>query len=75
MYNLDKLNLGDLMSLEKALNKIHVINKHSLEKFDFKNSFYRINYSGDPKRLSDEFLRLNYLLKDNQTNWELIKND
>ena len=68
-------NLSDLSNLENTLNKINMINKHSLEKFDYKNSFYRINYSGDPNKLTDEFLRFNYLLRYNQAHWELIKND
>ena len=66
-------NLSDLSDLEKTLNKIHMINKYSLKEFDYKNSSYRINYSGDPKKLTDEFSRFNYLLRYNQTNWELIK--
>jgi len=68
-------NLSDLSNLENTLNKINMINKHSLEKFDYKNSSYRINYSGDPNKLTDEFLRFNYLLRYNQAHWELIKND
>tara|TARA_Y100000590_G_scaffold394917_1_gene474469 strand:+ start:58 stop:1137 length:1080 start_codon:yes stop_codon:yes gene_type:complete len=68
-------DLVDLNNLEKTLNKIHIINKHSLEKFDFQNSYYRINYSGDPKKLSEDFLNFDYLLRDNQGIWELVKND
>ena len=79
VYNLN--NLGHncenspniLNDLEKTLNEIHIINKYSLEKFDFKNSYYRINYSGDPKKLSEDFLSFNYLLRDNQGTWELVK--
>jgi len=66
-------DLSDLNILEKTLNDIHIINNHSLEKFDFKNSFYNINYSGDPKKLREEFLRFNYLLRDDQGSWELVK--
>ena len=61
--------------LEKVLNEIYVINTYSLEKFDFENSLYKINYYGDPKKLSDEFLKLKYDLKDNHGYWELKKND
>ena len=35
----------------------------------------KINYYGDPKKLSDEFLRFNYQLKDNRGYWELEIND
>ena len=66
-------NLKDLHNLEKILNEIHVINTYSLEQFDFKTSFFKINYYGDPKNLSDEFSRFSYLLKDNQGSWELQK--
>ena len=66
-------NLKNLDNLEKILNKIHVINTYSLEQFDFKTSFFKINYYGDPKNLSDEFSRFSYLLKDNQGSWELQK--
>ena len=52
-------NLNDLHNLEKILNEIHVINTYSLEQFDFKTSFFKINYYGDPKNLSDEFSRDN----------------
>ena len=47
-------NLKELNNLEKVLNKIHVVNKYSLEKFDVNNSFFLINYYGDPKKLNDE---------------------
>ena len=50
-------NLSDLSNLENTLNKINMINKHSLEKFDYKNSFYRINYSGDPNKLTAKIMQ------------------
>ena len=65
----------ELNNLEKTLNKIHVINKYTLEKFDINNAFFVINYYGDPKKLNDEFYRFNYKLIDNQGNWELKANE
>jgi len=64
-------NVKKLNDLEKTLNKINVISKYSLERFDMNNAFFLIDYYGDPKKLNDEFDRFNYKLIDNQGNWEL----
>jgi len=67
--------LRDLHNLEKVLNKINVINTYSLKKFDINTSLYKINYYGDPKKLSDEFYSFDYHLRDNKGYWELEIND
>ena len=66
-------NLSDIDNLEEALKKIHVINSYSLEKFNIKNSFFKISYYGDPNKLKDQFLEFNYILKDIEGYWELQK--
>ena len=63
--------LRDLHNLEKVLDEINVINTYSLKKFDINTSLYKINYYGDPKKLSDEFYSFNYHLRDNKGYWEL----
>ena len=71
LYN----NLKEIHNLEKALNEMNMINTYSLEKFNIKNSFFKINYYGDPKKLRDEFYRFNYYLKNNKGYWELEINE
>ena len=68
-------NPKDLNNLENTLKKIHVINTFTLVKFDINNSFYKINYYGNPKKLSDEFHRFKYNLKDDKGYWELEIDD
>ena len=68
-------NPKDLNNLENTLKKIHVINTFTLVKFDINNSFYKINYYGNPKKLSDEFYRFKYNLKDDKGYWELEIDD
>ena len=46
-----------------------------LKKFDINTSLYKINYYGDPKKLSDEFYSFDYHLRDNKGYWELEIND
>jgi len=70
-FKFDKLK--DLDNLEEIFQKINVINKYSLEKFDIKNSFFKINYYGNPMKLNEEFAKFKYNLKDNQGYWELEK--
>ena len=56
-------NSKNLDRLLKIINKISIINNYTLEKFDINNSFFKIYYYGNPKRLKIELSELGYNLK------------
>jgi len=64
-------NLQDLDNLKKILYKISIINHYSLEEFNTNNSFFKIYYYGNPKKLSNEFLKFGYQLLNDQGDWIL----
>ena len=65
----------DLNKLRKTLNKIKTIDKHILEKFNINDSFFKVYYYGNPKKLKLELLKHNYKLKNNQGFWQLYLNE
>ena len=67
-------NPQDLYSLEKILKQINIINSYQLEEFTADNSFFKINYYGDPKKLSDEFSDFDYKLINVEGYWEIRTN-
>ena len=54
---------------------IKIIDNYALEKFNIDNSFFKIYYYGNPKRLSSELFKFGYGLNNNQSHWELLAND
>ena len=68
-------NLEDLEKLKNTLYRINIIDKYSLEEMNINNSFFRIYYYGNPKRLKNELLKFNYKLRNDQVHWTLYKND
>ena len=67
--------LLDLDELKKVFNKISIIDNFSLEEFNTKNSFFKIYYFGNPKKLKTELFRFGYKLQNDQGHWELYIND
>ena len=67
--------LEDLDKLRSVLYKISIIDNYILEEFNINNSFFKIYYYGNPKRLRTELLKFGYLLKNDQGYWELYKDD
>jgi len=65
--------LMDLDQLKQSFYKISIIDNFSLEEIDTKNSFFKIYYYGNPKRLSVELLKFGYALKNDQGHWALSK--
>ena len=59
-------SIKDLNNLKNILYKINTIDNFSLDEFDINNSFFKIYYYGNPKKLRSELLNFNYELKDNQ---------
>jgi len=68
-------NLQDLDELRNILKKINIIDNYTLEEFDVNNSFFKIYYYGDPKKLKSQLLKLGYRLKNNQGFWQLYLNE
>tara|TARA_Y100000590_G_scaffold465573_1_gene638267 strand:+ start:311 stop:1393 length:1083 start_codon:yes stop_codon:yes gene_type:complete len=68
-------NLTDLDKLKSAFNRISIIDTYSLEEFDVNNSFFKIYYYGNPKRLQTELFKFGYQLKDDQGEWGLYLNE
>ena len=55
--------------------EISIIKNYTLEKFNINNSFFKIYYYGNPKKLRTELLIFGYLLKNNQGFWEVYLNE
>ena len=72
----NKNHFTDLFS--KALyikDKINIIDKYFLEEFNTNNSFFKIYYYGNPKKLSNELLEFGYHLRSDQGKWEIYKDE
>jgi len=68
-------NLKKLDKLESTFYKISVIENYSLEELNINNSFFKIYYYGNPKKLQTELLRFGYRLINDQGYWEIYIND
>ena len=68
-------NIKDLEKMKNTFYKISIINNYTLEKFNINNSFFKIYYYGNPKKLRTELLKFGYLLKNNQGFWEVYLNE
>ena len=64
-------NLGNIDELKKNLYKISIIDNYLLDEFSVQNSFIKIYYYGNPKKLRNELLKFGYNLKNDQGHWEL----
>ena len=64
-------DLKKLDELKKSLNKISIINDFSLQEFDIINSFLKIKYYGNPKKLKNVLLKLGYKLDNDGGNWRI----
>ena len=69
------LNLEDLDKLRNIFYKISLIDSYILEEFNINNSFFKIYYYGNPKRLMAELLKLGYQLRNDQGFWQLYLNE
>jgi hypothetical protein len=69
------LNLEDLDKLRNIFYKIGIIDSYTLEEFNINNSFFKIYYYGNPKKLRSELLEFGYQLKNDQGHWRLYLNE
>ncbi len=67
--------LKDLDKLRKAFYKIDIIDNYTLEEFNINNSYYKIYYYGNPKKLKAELSKFGYELNNNQGGWQLYLNE
>ena len=65
----------DLDMLNNTFYKINIIDKYFLEEFNTNNSFFKIYYYGNPKKLSNELLEFGYHLRSDQGKWEIYKDE
>ena len=68
-------NLKNLDELRNTFNKINIIDSYSLEELNINNSFFKIYYYGNPKKLKSDLLKFGYKLNDNQGFWQLYLNE
>ena len=68
-------NLKDLDKLRSVFYNIDMIDSYTLEKFNINDSFFKIYYYGNPKKLKLELLKFGYHLKNNQGHWQLYLNE
>ena len=64
---------SDLENIKKIFYKINIVKDYELEEFNIENSFFKIYYYGNPKRLKDEFLKFGYRLENDRGLWVLYK--
>ena len=64
-------NLEHFGELRKNLRKISIIDNFILEEFNVNNSFFKIYYYGNPKKLKSELIKFGYHLKNDQGYWRL----
>ena len=68
-------NLYDLDKIRKTFYKISIIDSYTLEDFNINNSFFKIYYFGNPKKLRSELFKFGYLLKSDQGFWQIYLNE
>ena len=68
-------NLEDLDKLRNIFYKIGIIDSFSLEEFNINNSYFKIYYYGNPKKLKSELIKFGYHLKNDQGYWRLYFNE
>ncbi len=68
-------NLENLDKLRNTFYKISIIDKYILEEFNINNSYYKIYYFGNPKKLRSELSNFGYQLENNQGYWQLYLNE
>ena len=68
-------NINELDKLRKVFYKISIIDDYTLEQFNINNSFFKIYYYGNPKKLRSEFLKFGYQLRNDQGFWQLYLNE
>ena len=68
-------NLNELNNFENTLNEMEIIYKFSIKEFSFSETVYKVEYFGDPKKLNNEFSKLNYKLSQEQGLWQIKNNE
>ena len=68
-------NLKDLDVLRKVLYKINIIDNYTLEEFNINDSFFKIYYYGDPKKLKSELSIFGYRLENVRGFWQIYLNE
>jgi len=68
-------NLKNLNELRKTFQKIDIIDNYTLEEFNINNSFFKIYYYGDPRKLKSELSKFGYQLENIEGFWQLYLNE
>jgi len=64
-------NLENLEKIRNTFNKISIVDNYILEEFNVNNSYFKIYYYGDPKKLKSKLLKFGYQLQNVQGSWEV----
>ena len=68
-------NLKNLDELRSSFKKISIIDHYTLEEFNINDSFFKIYYYGDPKKLKSELSIFGYRLENVQGFWQIYLNE
>jgi hypothetical protein len=68
-------NLNSLDSLRNTFYKIDIIDNFLLKEFNTNNSFFKIYYYGNPKKLKSKLSKFGYQLENKQGQWQLYTNE
>jgi len=68
-------NLKELNNLRSIFYKMSIIERYTLEEFNTNNSFFKIYYYGNPKKLKTELKKFGYQLKNDQGSWQIYLNE
>ncbi len=68
-------NLKNLDKIRNIFYKMSIIERYTLEEFNTNNSFFKIYYYGNPKKLKAELQKFGYQLKNDQGSWQIYLNE
>ena len=68
-------NITELNKIKTDLYKLNIVQDYSLDEFDINNSFFKLHYYGNPKKLRTELKKFGYNLRNDQGHWEIYLNE
>ena len=73
--NFEYKYINELTGLKNIFNKMNIIEKYSLDEFNNNESYFKIYYYGNPKKLKMELSEFGYNLKNDKGYWGIYKNE
>ncbi len=68
-------NLKELEKLKIIFNEVGLVKSSYVEEININYSTFNIDYFGNPNKLRSELLKFGYILKNEQSHWEIYLNE